>query len=655
MSLFDPSTWFDSSGNGTPTTDQGVSDPSQGQGQSGLLSLFSNPAFMAGLGYLGGANSVPRWSLDPGKLTNPVGAGLLGAMQGANESYKNQLYGQEAQRSQASTTTSQIANVSAIDQLNRQRQFFGLPPITMTGSNGIRSGSLGSPSVGGVAASAPPAASTASSVGDGQGGGGQVPPSALTSPAMAIANIANMTRQQAGELAARMSYAGFPAETVKIYSDYALGGSNGGFENTGSGGQQPIAGGPKSGEYTYGQKRVETEASNGLPINTNQNASLTGQLAGAAGQKKLAEASAQKQVDLYGPSGRAPVSTTSPPSASTSGGPVSATSAPPQSGASAATSGTPTVTPPTQGAPAPIPLQAPRPTGNPVIDVQTSQEFQKNQAAAPEYKTFVNGDLSQSIPVDVKHFAPPPGFYDSTALPPDLASKVAADKTLRDQSVPLQTEIARQKETLATALTLQNDPSFSSGKWEELSLPARSFFSSMDQKFGTHFTDEAKVNTQQAFAAALGRLTFQEAPTLNVKTVRSGMLPLMQEVQGELGHNPQANKAATLIGQHMADWDLGRIDAVNGPGSATKNESSYIKANPINTPEFAAGMRDTLHTDKFEVPKFKDVYQFNAWAQKYADYWRFTPAQKTAIQNINRNFDMGRNVTGQTFDLGVSK
>lgn len=290
------------------------------------------------------------------------------------------------------------------------------------------------------------------------------------------------------------------------------------------------------------------------------------------------------------------------------------------------------------------PIPPPQPTGNFVTDQANQQKFGELQTSAPDYKTFVSPDLSKSVQVDVKHYLPPQGFFDKASLPPDMESTVAADKSLRTAAAEQQTQIGRQKNTLDVALALQNDPSFNSGKWEDLSLPARAFLS----QFG--FSDASKVNTQEAFNSSLARLTFQEAPTLNVKTVRNGMLPLMQEVQGELGSNPQANKAATLIGQHMADWDLGRINAINGPGSAVKNESTYISANPVVTPEFKAGVHNTLNGSKFEVPHFDNIDAFNKFVNAYRDYW--TPQQFQVIKNINNNFAMGVNQTGKIFDIG---
>lgn len=230
---------------------------------------------------------------------------------------------------------------------------------------------------------------------------------------------------------------------------------------------------------------------------------------------------------------------------------------------------------------------------------------------------------------------------------PGENTAIDIDKAARTEALDILPKVARQKQTLQTALTLLNDPSFKSGRYQDLSANARAFLTDFK------FTDKNTVNTQQAFESALSRLTFQEAPTLNVKTIRQQMLPLMQQVQGDLGNRPEANKAAVLMGNHMADWDLGRINAVQTAQSpnAAKAENDYIQNNPVATPEFRAAIHTTLNPNQFVTPKFNTPDQFLQYYKEYSPYWN--PAQKAEAKSLMQNLIGGQNNTGTTITLGA--
>lgn len=223
------------------------------------------------------------------------------------------------------------------------------------------------------------------------------------------------------------------------------------------------------------------------------------------------------------------------------------------------------------------------------------------------------------------------------------AAQIGADKVVRDEAATNQSMIGRQGATLDIAANLQNDPTLKLGSWDKLSLPARNFLQSVGMN------PLSDPNPQQAYEAVLSRLTFQEAPTLNVKTVRSGMLPLMNQVQGELGTNPNASRATMLIGKNMQGWDLNRIAAINKSTNAVQAENDYIAQNPVVNPGFKTMLDNTLHPESFSVPK-SNVHDFQEWATKYQPF--MTPAQRNQVGTILDNFGKGMNITGKTFKLG---
>lgn len=131
-----------------------------------------------------------------------------------------------------------------LEQQNLRRQLMGLPPIDING----QPVSTPTPSAAVTAALSQPGARP-----------GPTPQAAAAlpgAPALAgtagasvgRAGMSGMTRTQAQQLATTYMLAGMP-ELAKQYSEYALGGTQGGFEQTPSGNLQPIGGGPKDPNY----------------------------------------------------------------------------------------------------------------------------------------------------------------------------------------------------------------------------------------------------------------------------------------------------------------------------------------------------------------------------------------------------------------------